>query len=193
MAQHDPIPDHTTITIPPPALPHSVTASHMIIPSPFSDSSQVRFWVVRSPPSISLTTRSIILLHDPHSDIAYHGPLLHHHLFTNGWSTFKLDSPHQDELQILCIPTRYIPLSPLDQWRCRLRLEPSSHRPWYLTWYWMQEQASDDLYGWAQVTITQAEVNRHISQAPEEHIVDVREGIDLCLYDIEEEEETVPI
>ena len=57
----------------------------------------------------------------------------------------------------------------------------------------MQEQASDDLYGWAQVTITQAEVNRHVSQAPEERIVDVREGIDLCLYDIEEEEETVPI
>jgi len=62
----------------------------------FSDSSQVTSGS-HSPPTISLTTCSSILLHDPYSDIAYHGPLLHHHLSPMDGVHSSLDSPHQDE------------------------------------------------------------------------------------------------
>jgi hypothetical protein len=137
----------------------SIHAAHYIIPDVSSSTAtHLRFWIVSTQPPTPFKKRLPISLYDPQEGHLFHGQIQSQRVYSSAWRIYKLNSPYPSQSHILCLPTQFAPLSPLETlWHTRMH-PARDPEPWYIK---TMQTTPEGMVGWAQIPAeTYMEVTR---------------------------------
>jgi hypothetical protein len=165
-------------------------AAHFIIPDVSSSTTtHLRFWIVSTQPPTPLKKRLPISLYDPQEGHLFHGQIQSQRVYSSSWHIYMLNSPYPSQSHVLCLPTQFALLSPLESlWHTRMH--PARYpEPWYIK---TMQTTVEGTVGWAQIhaetytEVTQVEEAYHHQEPAEEDYEAVIDTLFDCGEEIEE-------
>jgi hypothetical protein len=88
------------------------------------------------------------MLYIPQEGHLFHGQIQSQHVYSSVWRIYKLNSPYPSQSHVLCLPTQFTPLGPLETlWHTHMH-PARDLEPWYIK---TMQTTPEGTVGWAQI------------------------------------------